>query len=341
MEELKSLKPYNTFGLDVKAKNYYPIYSEHDVYYALSHGVAPYFVLGGGSNILLTSDIEESVLHNMIKGINVIDEDNHQILVEVGAGEIWHNFVLWSIAHNLYGLENLSLIPGTVGAAPIQNIGAYGVEQSNNFHSLKCIDLESGESTTYYKKECNFGYRDSLFKTQLKGKKIITRVRYLLSKTGKTNIEYGDIKNELINNGIDPSVASINEVSDAVTKIRRSKLPEPSRLPNSGSFFKNPIVSNQLLNDLLVKFPNLVYYHIDEFNSKLAAGWLVEQCGFKGKEINGVACHEKQALVIVKTSENATGKDILNYSQAVINEVFEKFNVRLMPEVNIYPNIEN
>ncbi len=327
-----SLKNFNSFRIEAKAKDLHHIYSEHDVYYLLTLGRAPYLVLGGGSNILFTKDVEGTLLKNEIKGINIIDEDENNVLVEVGAGENWHNFVLWSLSHGLYGLENLSLIPGCVGAAPIQNIGAYGVEQMSVFHSLKTIHFDDGQTYVYYKDDCNFGYRDSIFKHDLKNRLIITRVRYLLPKSGDLNISYGAIKAEL------PSKENLTpkDVSNVVISIRESKLPDPKLIPNAGSFFKNPVIEEEKYQVLKGKFSDLVAYVVTESSYKIAAGWMIENCGFKNIEINGVKSHENQALVITRVSDKSSGKDVWSYAQEVIKAVSDKFDIVLEPEVNIW-----
>jgi UDP-N-acetylmuramate dehydrogenase len=330
-----SLKKYNTFQLDVIAPEFVDVNTEQDIFFSLSLGQAPYFILGGGSNVLLKNPVEKTVLKNNIKGINVIDEDENMLLVEVGAGENWHTFVLWTLSHGLFGLENLSLIPGSVGAAPIQNIGAYGVEQESVFHSLKAINLDDGQTYYYYKDDCQFGYRNSVFKNKLKDKVIITRVRYLLHKSGTLNTTYGAIKDELSKLNISEAELTPKNVSDAVIAIRQSKLPDPNLHPNAGSFFKNPIVSVAQHDKLKAKFPDLVSYIVNNEEYKLAAGWLIEHCGFKGKDINGVGSYKNQALVIVKNSQSATGLDIWNYALSIIEEVKSIYGVDIEAEVNV------
>lgn len=327
-----SLKPFNSFRVNANCSNLIKIYSEQDIYDALLNFNSPYKIIGGGSNILLAGDLEATVLVNQIKGIQVVDEDQDHVLVTVGGGENWHNLVLWSISHNLSGLQNLSLIPGSVGAAPIQNIGAYGVEQSHCFHSLRAISLSTGLTKVYYKEDCQFGYRDSIFKKEDAGKYIITHVTYLLSKKVEINISYGAIQSELKNRDIEHP--TLKQVSDVICDIRVSKLPDPLVVGNAGSFFKNPIVTEQFYEDLLVKYSDIVAYPA-QGKMKLSAGWLIDRAGWKGHSQNGAAVYKNHALVLVNDgTEN--GNHIWQLAMDIQSDVKAKFGVELVPEVNVW-----
>jgi UDP-N-acetylmuramate dehydrogenase len=330
-----ALKRFNSFGLSYTAQHLVKIYSENDIYDVIEDNMEPLYILGGGSNILLTKDISGYVLKNEIKGISVIEEDEYSALVEVGAGESWHQFVLWTLSHQLGGLENLSLIPGTVGAAPIQNIGAYGVEQKSTFHSLHCIHLKTGERKTYFKQACQFGYRDSIFKNELKGKVFITKVQYLLQKKNhKLSYEYGDIHAILSEKKIEHP--GITDISDAVITIRQKKLPDPKNIGNAGSFFKNPVIDVSLFEKIKEHYPNLPFYHTDtEGKIKIPAGWLIEQAGFKGMERNGIGVHKNQALVLVHY-EGGSGEALLQLAHEIQQKVFSIFGIQIEPEVNIW-----
>lgn len=327
------LKQYHTFKINTPCRILVPLYSELDVYKALVYHEPPYKILGGGSNILPTGPIGETILHNKIKGISVIDEDDKTALVAVGSGENWHQFISWSLSHNLGGLENLSLIPGKVGAAPIQNIGAYGVEQDSCFHSLKAINIEEGISKTFYKEDCKFGYRDSVFKKELKGKYIITQVNYLLSKIHNLNTSYGAIATYLEENGIiNPT---INDVSRVIIDIRNSKLPDPNTIPNAGSFFKNPIISSEHLSKLKSTYSDIKYYKIDDSTYKVPAAWLIDKAGYKGKKLDGAGIHKNHALVLINYGE-ASGQQILELATKIENTVLSMFDINLEKEVNIW-----
>lgn len=328
-----SLLPYNTFRIDVKARYFVEINSTDDLLLLVaSHEfkTLPRFVLGGGSNLLLTKDFEGIVIRLGIKGIKVCEEEN-DVYVEAGAAEIWNDFVQFNVNKGFAGLENLSLIPGTVGASPIQNIGAYGVEIKDYFFSLDAFDLEKAEIRKFNKEECEFGYRESVFKNKYKGKYIITSVVFKLSKTPNLKLHYGAIEEELKNRNIQNP--TIKDVSKVVSEIRVSKLPDPSTIGNSGSFFKNPIIDKQTFEQLKTKFPEVVNYPAGDAHVKLAAGWLIEQCGWKGKQIGNVGTWKNQALVIVNHG-NASGKEIYDFSELIINSVFERFGVSLEREVN-------
>lgn len=293
----------------------------------------PVKVLGGGSNILIKDYQDCTILHNKIEGIKIIQETTDDVIIEAGGGEDWPSFVAWAVDRGYGGIENLSLIPGTVGAAPIQNIGAYGVEQEATFVSLTAFDLLSGEEVIMHGEDCRFGYRDSIFKNKLKGKLIISSVRYRLSKKPTLELSYGAIKERLAELRISNPI--IGDIAQVVTEIRRSKLPDPAQLGNSGSFFKNPIISEELYRELILSFPDMPSYPLSDGNVKIPAGWLIEQCGWKGKVIGNTGTYTKQALVIVNYG-GATGEEIWALAQDIIRSVEEKFKVVLMPEVNIW-----
>ena len=332
-----SLKKYNTFGLDVKAKAFLSIYSTLQLQKLLAHYNGEIFILGGGSNLLLTQDMEQLVLHNQIKGKELCRRFRKCVYLRAGGGENWHRFVLWTIQQGFGGLENLSLIPGSVGAAPIQNIGAYGVELKDVFHSLKAVHLATGKIHTFRKKDCLFDYRNSIFKQKLKGEYFITEVTFKLSTIPKVNISYGTIRQVLAARNI--KNPSIKEVSNAIIYIRTQKLPDPAKLGNAGSFFKNPIVSQRKLKQLQKSHPDIPFYPLSDKEVKLPAAWLIEQCGWKGKKIGQTGCHQNQALVIVNYG-NAKGKDIWKHAQRVMDSVKKQFGILLSPEVNVLPFIK-
>jgi UDP-N-acetylmuramate dehydrogenase len=329
-----SLKSLNTFGLEATANSFISVCNDNDIFEILVMGFTPIRILGGGSNILLTGHIDGYTLKNEIKGIEIIDEDAHQVLVQVGAGESWHTFVLWSLSHNLGGLENLSLIPGSVGAAPMQNIGAYGVEQDVCFHSLTGINLTTGVKTTFFKHQCKFGYRESIFKNDLKDQFIITQVRYLLKKTPHLiHTEYGAIKDQLKMNGINEP--TIQEISDAVIAIRQSKLPDPRKIGNAGSFFKNPVILVGQYERLKSIYSDIPCYPIDTELVKIPAGWLIEKLGYKGKVFDSIGVHRDQALVLVNYG-GGKGNDIYELALEIIAAVKNEFDIAINPEVNIW-----
>ena len=329
-----SLKNYNTFGIAAKAKYFASFSSEAELTALLKNNICkiePLFILGGGSNILLTQDFEGIVLANNIKGIDVISEDEQSIIIEVGAGEVWHDFVLWSINQNLSGIENLALIPGLVGASPMQNIGAYGTEVKDVITKVSYIEIATGLQKEITTSECNFGYRDSIFKEELRGKVVITKVVYKLSKTPLNNIKYGAITEELKRLKKEPSPGSI---AQAVINIRSSKLPDPKVLGNSGSFFKNPIIKTSQFEEMKKEFPEMVGYTISESKTKIAAGWLIDNAGLKGYRKADAGVHKNQALVLVNYG-NATGTEIINLAKEVQQKVKEKYGISIEPEVNI------
>jgi UDP-N-acetylmuramate dehydrogenase len=327
-----SLKPYNSFGIEAFANNFTEVVTEIALKKVLDQTEGNVFVLGGGSNILLIDDVQIPTIKVGLKGIEIVEDSPESVLVKAMAGENWHDFVLFCIKKNWGGIENLSLIPGSVGAAPMQNIGAYGVEIKNVFHSLEAIELSSGLLKTFYLDECLFGYRYSIFKDSLKDKCCITSVTFKLSKKPELHLEYGAIKETLERMQI--KNPTIKDISDAVIAIRKSKLPDPAVLGNAGSFFKNPVVSNDLLEEIMSVYPSIPSYSVDADSSKIPAGWLIEQCGWKGKKIGNTGCHKDQALVIVNYGD-ATGREIWNFAQKVKQSVLNKFGVEISPEVNV------
>lgn len=330
-----SLKPYNTFGIDVKANFFSQFTSQDELSELLSNSEfknIPKLILGGGSNILFTRDFEGVVLKNNIPGIAVVSEDENGWKVKAGAGINWHSLVLYCIEKGFAGIENLSLIPGNVGAAPIQNIGAYGVEMKDSFYELEAVNIENGEALKFNHDQCQFGYRDSIFKQEYKGKVAITSVTLALKKQPDFHITYGAIEQELKRMGV--SDLSIKAISDAVCNIRRSKLPDPIKIGNAGSFFKNPEVTGSVYNALKASHPGVVAYSLANGNYKLAAGWLIEQCEWKGKVVGNTGSHKDQALVLVNYGK-ATGTEIWNLAMAIQESVKSRFGVIIEPEVNV------
>ena len=334
IEKNKSLKKFNTFGIDCAAKYFISISSKDQLLEALQTNNHPnLFILGGGSNMLLTKDIDALVLHINLKGIEIVKETKHHVFLKANAGENWHVFVQYCINNNYGGIENLSLIPGNVGTAPIQNIGAYGVELKDVFENCSALNIETLENEEFSNSDCKFGYRNSIFKNEAKGKYIITDVTFKLTKNEhKKSISYGAIKDELSKNCIENP--SISNISEAVIAIRESKLPDPKILGNSGSFFKNPIISDLEFNSFIEKFPEAPFYKISETIYKIPAGWLIEQSGFKGKQYGDAGVHKNQALVLVNYG-NATGKEIWNLALKIQSKVKKDFNISIEPEVNI------
>lgn len=329
-----SLKNYNTFGIEAKAKQFVAVHNLDQLKSVLEHHKNDKkFILGGGSNMLLTQDIDALVIHVDLKGKKVLKEDENFVWVESNAGENWHEFVLWTIEQDFGGLENMSLIPGNVGTTPVQNIGAYGAEIKDTFVSCDAMNIETQEIKTFTKSECNFGYRESIFKHEAKDKFIITSVVFKLTKCNhKISVEYGDIKAELAKNNI--KNPTIKDVSNAVIAIRQSKLPNPKELGNSGSFFKNPVISREEFLKVKEKFPDVKYFEISETEVKVPAGWLIEHAGLKGYRNGDAGVHKNQALVLVNYG-NATGQDILNLSKYVQKTVFDKYGIAIEAEVNV------
>jgi UDP-N-acetylmuramate dehydrogenase len=339
MEHNYSLQPFNTFGIDVKAKHFATFSNITELQTALNEGPnEDLLILGGGSNMLFTQDFEGLVLRNEIKGISVVKETAAQVFVKAGAGEVWHSFVQHCIAQNWCGLENLSLIPGSVGASPMQNIGAYGVEIKDVFHELSAFHIESGAIHTFNKAQCQFGYRESVFKRALKNQYIITDVTFALAKNPDLKTSYGAIQQELDAKGIQNP--SIRDISEAVIAIRQSKLPDPAVLGNAGSFFKNPVIDRAAFESILAKFPTISHYVLNDTEVKLAAGWLIENAGLKGFRQGSCGVHEKQALVLVNYG-GSKGQQILDLSTHIIQTIKAHFGVTLEREVNIIPSHES
>ncbi len=336
MQENISLKPYNTFGVDVKSKYFAEVRSLEELIETLKFSNSkklPLLFLGGGSNILLTKDFEGLAIQLNLKGITEEIIDDNQILVTAKAGENWHQFVMFCLDKNYGGLENLSLIPGNVGTSPMQNIGAYGTEIKDIFESCKVLNLETLQIETFNLEQCKFGYRDSIFKQEGKGKYVILEVTFRLTrKNHKIDVEYGAIQSELEKMGI--TNPTIQDVSKAVISIRQSKLPDPKVIGNAGSFFKNPTIPISQFEALKQKFKNIPGYPNGDF-VKVPAGWLIEQAGWKGKQIGNVASNQLQALVIINSTGSATGKEIFDFSTMIIDSVKEKFEIELEREVNI------
>ncbi len=329
-----SLEKYNSFGIRVKAKFFVEINQKEDLVELFADERwknFPRLILGGGSNILFTEDYEGLIIKMNIKFVEaeVIGE---QVLVKAGAGMVWNDLVKFCVENGYAGLENLSLIPGSVGASPIQNIGAYGVEVKDVFEACEAFEIETRNFKIFSKTDCHFGYRESVFKQEFKNKYIVCSVTYVLSLSPNINTSYGAISTELQSRGI--SNPGIKDISDVVSSIRVSKLPDPTTIGNAGSFFKNPIVSKETADDLVAKHPDLVNYQVDEHYVKLAAGWLIEQCGWKGKVAGNTGTWKNQALVLVNHG-GATGKEIYDFSDVIINDVYKKFGVFLEREVNV------
>ena len=331
-----SLKTLNTFGISASAKFFSEASNEDQVRAIIQtneFSSNDNLILGGGSNLLFTENFNGIVLKNNISGIEVIRETDEDVYVKAGGGVVWHDFVLYCIKKGWNGLENLSLIPGSLGASPMQNIGAYGVEIKDIFEELEAIHLKTGEINYFNNSDCKFNYRESVFKTSLKGEYLISRVTFKLSKKMNFNTSYGIINQQLEAMNITDLTAK--SISDAVVAIRQSKLPDPKKIGNSGSFFKNPIVSNEQFKKLKLNFPTVVGYPSGDKSTKLAAGWLIDQAGWKGKKFNNYGVHKNQALVLVNYG-GATGKEIYNLSEEIMQSIKEKFNVALEREVNIY-----
>lgn len=327
-----SLRHHNTFGVQANAHAYLSITSA-DMLVAVKKDAAlaalPRLVLGGGSNILLTRDYPGLVLHMESKGIEIVGEDADATYVRAAAGESWHQFVQWTLQHNLGGLENLSLIPGSVGAAPIQNIGAYGIEIKDRFHALTFFDFETGELSTLDKAACMFGYRDSVFKHRLRDRAVVLDVTFALPKKWQAALRYADVTQELAARKI--AEPSAQDISAAVIAIRTRKLPDPAVIGNAGSFFKNPVVTPSQRDTLLATYPQLVNYAQPDGSVKLAAGWLIDQCGWKGKTAGAAGVYENQALVLVNRG-GASGADIAQLAAAIQADVAQRFDVLLEPE---------
>ncbi|WP_194765799.1 UDP-N-acetylmuramate dehydrogenase [Tamlana sp. I1] len=334
IQENISLKPYNTFGIDAKAKHFVTVANISELEQVLTLKNYPNkLILGGGSNMLLTKDFDGLVIKMNLKGIEIVSEDETFVTVKAQAGEVWHDFVLWTIKHDFGGIENLSLIPGNVGTAPIQNIGAYGVELKDTFESCEAMAIDSKTLKTFEKNDCNFDYRNSIFKQEAKGKYIITSVNFKLTKSNhKLNIHYGAISSELEKEGI--KTPTIQDISRAVITIRESKLPNPKLIGNCGSFFKNPVISIQEYEKLTKNFNDIPNYPVSDDTVKVPAGWLIEKAGFKGKQFGNYGVHKNQALVLVNYG-GASGTDIYNLSELIQKTVKRLFGISIEAEVNI------
>jgi len=336
VERKVSLRDYNTFGLPAQAHALVRIAGDADVRRLLADpelGRLPKLVLGGGSNLVLTGDVAAVVLKVEVRGLRVLAERVDAVVVEAGGGERWHDLVEWTLAQGLPGLENLALIPGTVGAAPVQNIGAYGLELAERFESLDAVDLVTGRSVTLDAAACGFGYRDSVFKRRgfggLAGKSLITRVRLRLPRPWQPVLGYLDLERKRHETGI--AQPDARTVHDWVCAIRRAKLPDPAQIGNVGSFFKNPVVSAEQCRDIIGRDPHVVHYVLPDGRCKLAAGWLIDACGWKGKSIGCAGVHERQALVLVNRG-GASGAEVLTLARAIQESVYGRFGIRLEPE---------
>ncbi|HET8753026.1 MAG TPA: UDP-N-acetylmuramate dehydrogenase [Salinimicrobium sp.] len=331
----KSLKPYNSFGIDVTAREFISVDTKEELEAVLRKTPKEeIFVLGGGSNMLLTNDLKKTVLHINLKGKEILWENDDEVIIQAKAGENWHEFVLYCIEKGFGGIENLSLIPGNVGTVPIQNIGAYGVEIKDTFESCKAIEIETLQEKEFSRADCNFGYRDSVFKNSLKDKYIITSVSFRLTKSNhELNTSYGSIDKFLEEEGV--TNPGIKDISEAVIKIRQSKLPDPKVLGNSGSFFKNPIITEEEFKILQKNYPEIPHFSIGTDQIKIPAGWLIDKAGLKGFRMGDAGVHKNQALVLVNYG-NASGMEILELAEKLQDDIFRLFGINLQPEVNIF-----
>ncbi|RLD60652.1 MAG: UDP-N-acetylenolpyruvoylglucosamine reductase [Bacteroidetes bacterium] len=330
------LKNFNTFSINVDAEYFVEVASIEELTASvdfINSEKIPFLILGGGSNILFTQNFKGLVIKLNIHGIEVIDQDNNHVYIKSGAGENWDEFVQYCVDNKWGGLENLSLIPGNVGASPVQNIGAYGVEMKDHFYELEYFNIEKKEIRTFRFDDCNFGYRNSIFKNVLNGKGVVTSVTFKLDKTPEFKTSYGAISTKLDRMGV--TDVTLKDLRQAVISIREIKLPDPDEIPNGGSFFKNPVIDTNQFQKIKAQFPEVVSYKQDEENIKLAAGWLIDQCNWKGKRIGDAGIHKNQALVLVNYG-NASGLDIYELSEKIKQSVFDKFGVVLEREINVY-----
>ena len=328
-----SLLPYNTFGMDVKASRFVEYASVEELrglWNAEREAVARALHIGGGSNLLFASDYEGLILHSAIKGYTVVKETEEEVEVRVGAGEVWDDFVAYTVANGWYGAENLSLIPGEVGASAVQNIGAYGVEAKDLIVSVDTFGLETGEERRFMREECRYAYRESVFKQELKGKYAVTFVTYRLKKHPVFHLEYGNIRAELEKQGCQVDLENVRRI---IIAIRQAKLPDPTVLGNAGSFFMNPVVPKMQFEALLAQYPDMPHYPVDDAHVKIPAGWMIDRCGWKGKRVGHAGVHEKQALVLVNCG-GATGKEVMHLAEEIVASVRERFGVTIRPEVN-------
>jgi UDP-N-acetylmuramate dehydrogenase len=327
-----NLKPYNTFALPCMARTLVRIRSEADVRRVVDHpelGRARKFILGGGSNLVLTQDIDAVVLKVEVPGLRLLETRDDAWIVEAGAGERWHDLVIWCMDEGLPGLENMALIPGTVGAAPVQNIGAYGIELKDRFESLDAVDLMTGRTITLSGEQCRFDYRNSLFKQGLAGKTVITRVRMRLPRPWVPMLNYAELERKVAETGITAPTA--RDIFDWVVAVRRAKLPDPAVIGNAGSFFKNPVVTPEQCRDIIQRDPEIVHYPMPDGSFKLAAGWMIDACGWKGKTVGHAGVYEKQALVLVNRGD-ARGAEVVTLARAIQESVYGRFGIRLEPE---------
>jgi len=327
------LKPYNTFGLPCIAKEFFSFNDEDELISFIKDGslsTKKRFVLGGGSNILFREAYNGIILHPLFEGIKVEETTDDFAEISVGAGVVWDDFVSWAVEHGYYGAENLSLIPGMAGAAPVQNIGAYGCEAKDIVSKVRLVMLDAGSVTEIDADDCRFGYRDSIFKHELKNLTVVSRVFFRLSKQNELNVTYGDVASTVESLG----GKSLKNVRKAIIQIRRNKLPDPAETGNAGSFFKNPVVNTELFEALLAEFPDMPGYRQKDGTVKLAAGWLIERCGWKGKSKGDAGVHHRQALVLVNYG-NATGNNIIDLAQDICLSVKSRFGIEITPEVEI------
>lgn len=328
-----SLLSHNTFGMDIKASLFIEYTSVEELKeilhrYPLEEG--RWLHIGGGSNLLFKGDYPGIILHSAIKGYEILEENEQEVIVRVGAGEVWDDFVAYSVDKGWYGAENLSLIPGEVGASAVQNIGAYGMEAKDLIVNVETVEVATGEERIFTNAECAYAYRESAFKLSLKGKYIITKVSYRLKKTPCYHLDYGNVRAELEKSGIALTLSNVREV---IIKIREGKLPDPKVQGNAGSFFMNPIISRVQFEALLAEYPQMPHYVVDAERVKIPAAWMIDQCGWKGKRLGNAGVHDKQALVLVNTG-GATGEEVIRLSEAIQKSVFDKFGIRISPEVN-------
>lgn len=330
---MTSLLKYNTFGIDQACENIFEPTTEEELKALLPLLTnKPLLVIGGGSNLLLTQDFKGNVVHPRMKGIEVVDDNDDNVLIRCGAGEVWDDVVAYSIDNSWYGMENLSLIPGEVGASAVQNIGAYGMEAKDIIYKVEAIEIKTGAKTTFNASDLKYAYRYSRFKSDLKGQYIITYVTYKLNKVFVPSLDYGNLRAVLEKQGISSPTAS--DVRQAVIDVRESKLPDPKIEGNAGSFFMNPVVDRGKLEELQQQYPDMPFYNIDDAHVKIPAGWMIEQCGWKGKSVGKAGVHAKQALVLVNKG-GAKGEDIVNLCNMIRSDVKERFGIEINPEVNI------
>jgi UDP-N-acetylmuramate dehydrogenase len=331
--ENHSLLPYHTFGMDVKTSVFIEYTSVDELKQILQQenlSDKKWLHIGGGSNLLFTGDYEGVILHSAIKGTEIVHEDDESVHVRVGAGEVWDDFVAYAVNQGWYGAENLSLIPGEVGASAVQNIGAYGMEAKDLIVKVEALDVTTGNDSVFTNTECRYAYRESIFKKEWKGRYIITYVTYRLSKSPQFHLEYGNVKGELEKQG---SELTLKNVRDVIIRIREAKLPDPKVQGNAGSFFMNPVIPRMQYESLLAKYPEMPHYKVDEEWVKVPAAWMIDRCGWKGKRMGNAGVHDKQALVLVNCG-GATGQEIITLSQHIQQSVYESFGIAIVPEVN-------